>query len=444
MALPYVRARAYTLAQDVAWDDVYVTASLADVLRHGEVSAAPLAVSVASAADAREKRASLLAAGTLAWAHMAPPEMEDSFGIERGELAVFVPLAHAWRSIQGAESVAVCAVQPVPLTCVYLTLPHDAYTAYTQHQDSRALLAQLDGHMVRSGGAIHAPGLPCAAHCLHTEPVAQGAVDARTTALYLVDGGATPPGAPHGPHAPAPDASAAPAPDAELVLDETFLERSLARATLDDEAHAVTAHRTVLRVALDADRGVLEDAIAHWHKATGTDTYIDTESVVLVSDAALARLAAFNGDWALAEVPDAARAPRLVRVPLPTHVADEVEVLRDASDVEVRALAGTPAQPPLMPRADTLSVARVASPLSTDRALEAACLDALRAHLEHRPRVLHRGDVFAVPVVAARARFVQRDAEDDAPSDAARDVAHGAQLRARLPRRTRAAPSTFA
>ena len=176
MALPYVRARAYTLAQDVAWDDVYVTASLADVLRHGEVSAAPLAVSVASAADAREKRASLLAAGTLAWAHMAPPEMEDSFGIERGELAVFVPLAHAWRSIQGAESVAVCAVQPVPLTCVYLTLPHDAYTAYTQHQDSRALLAQLDGHMVRSGGAIHAPGLPCAAHCLHTEPVAQGAV----------------------------------------------------------------------------------------------------------------------------------------------------------------------------------------------------------------------------------------------------------------------------
>ena len=462
MALPYVRARAYTLAQDVAWDDVYVTASLADVLRHGEVSAAPLAVSVASAADAREKRASLLAAGTLAWAHMAPPEMEDSFGIERGELAVFVPLAHAWRSIQGAESVAVCAVQPVPLTCVYLTLPHDAYTAYTQHQDSRALLAQLDGHMVRSGGAIHAPGLPCAAHCLHTEPVAQGAVDARTTALYLVDGGATPPGAPHGPHAPAPDASAAPAPDAELVLDETFLERSLARATLDDEAHAVTAHRTVLRVALDADRGVLEDAIAHWHKATGTDTYIDTESVVLVSDAALARLAAFNGDWALAEVPDAARAPRLVRVvsgrtehaaipptlawnlagdaalsadaldvalqPLPTHVADEVEVLRDASDVEVRALAGTPAQPPLMPRADTLSVARVASPLSTDRALEAACLDALRAHLEHRPRVLHRGDVFAVPVVAARARFVQRDAEDDAPSDAARDVAHGAQL----------------
>lgn len=451
MALPYVRARAYTLAEDDAWDDVYVTASLADVLRHGEVSAAPLAVLVASALDARQKHASLLSAGTLAWAHMAPPEMEDSFAIERGELAIFVPLSRVWRGVHGAENVAVRAVQPVPLRSVYLALPHAAYAQHAR-DDARAIHTELDGHIVHAGEPVRVPGLAAPPRCLLAEPVAQGVVDARSTAVYLVDAGDD---------APAPP-SAAPTPAAaEPVLDETFLERSIARATLTDDTSDLPTHSTTLRASTCVQPDAVADAVARWHKATGTDVYVDAESVVLVSDAALAQLAAFHGDWALAEAPGAPRAARLVRLfsaatthariaptlawnlvgdaalgcdaldvtlhPLPTHVADELEALR-AGDEHARALAGAPAQPPLMPRAEAMCVARVASPIATDRTFDAACLDALRQHLDGRPRVLRRGDVFAVPVVSAHARFVQRDVEQDAPSEAARDVAHGAQL----------------
>lgn len=443
MALAYVGARVYGLAPQGAWDDVYVSAALADVLRHGEVSGAPLAVSVASANDARAKHVSLLAAGVVSWAQIAPPDMEDSFEMERGGLAVFVPLTPTWRTITMEETAAVRAVVPVPLTAAYLAVAPDALESIGKDQD--ALRRTLHGRILRTGETMHAD---FAMRSVLTEPVLQGVVDCATTELYLVQDTA--------------GSKETTEVQADPVLDETFLERALARSTVTDDRDGLATHASTLTASAALQPEWVDEAVARWHRTSGSEVYVDPESVVLVSDTTLAELAAFNGDWALAEVRGADR-PRMVRLlaapphrasatyvpptlamnlagdasldsdialtlhPLPTNVADELDTLRHG-DAAMQALAGAAAQPPLMPRAEALSVARIASPIATDRAFDAQCLDALRRHLEHRPRILKKGDVFAVPVATSRARFEQADAEQDAPSESAREIARTAQL----------------
>ncbi|PKI85101.1 peroxisomal assembly protein [Malassezia vespertilionis] len=430
MAFAYHSARVYSL-DGGARDCVYVSASLAYVLSQGD-DAEALAVSLASPDEARAAHASLSSVGSVYWAQIASPEMEGAAGMEHGAFHVFVP---PLLCASLPERVAVRGVQPIPLHAAFLGV--DA--AHVEHvaRHEAAVRDALHGSILHCGEAVNVTldGMVLALQVAMTEPVVQGVVERTSTKLTVLGINAPPP-------------SAAPVrPDP--VVDAHFLERALAHA---QHGTLLTAKPASIEVA---------QAIAQCN-----DAYIDAESVVLVSEAMLAGLAALNGDWCVAQVAAEER-PHMVRLlatqcllgmdearcspvllqnmyrpetfrlqdavpltvyPIPSAILDELESLR-VGDAAAQNLAGAPGKPPLLPAAEGVTVARIASPVATDRAYDEACLEALRRHFEHRPRILRLGDVFAVPVETGRARFEQVDVErEHIPQESARDLARHAHM----------------
>jgi len=412
---PLVAARAYPIVggSDDAWDVVYVNAALEDQLRAHEAGAEPLAVSIASVADAHATRTALSTAGRLVWARPAPPELEEAAKIPSQACAVFVPHGRA-------ELVALRVVEPVPLTAAYLAVAPAHYEALASAHPNLCGRLLHTGHMCASGNTPM--------RTVMTESVAQGIVTG-TTHIYLLRDTERPP-------APAQEAAAPPS------ISERFLAR--------DPAPPLTlAARSV------PSRHMVRQAIRAWQQRN-QDIYVDDESTVLVSEATLAELGMFDGDWAVASVLSESHA-RLVRLlacsaardealvppvlgqnlvppstydplraltlclePLPPHVTEEAASIADA---------GPPAKPPLMPLAESVQLALVATPITTDRAYEAQCTQALQVHLAEHPRILQEGDVLAVAVQGGHARFHQVDAERTASlSDAAHDAAATADL----------------
>jgi len=422
---PLVAARAYPIVggSDDAWDVVYVNAALEDHLRAQEASAAPLAVAMASVADAHATRTALSTAGRLVWARPAPPELEEAASVPSQACAVFVPHGRA-------ELVALRAVEPVPLTAAYLAVAPAHYEALAGAPTN--MRRELTGRLLHTGRTCvweHTP-----VRTVMTEPVAQGIVVDGTTHIYLLCDTEPPPPTPH--HGTAAPPS----------ISERFLARDAAPPLTCAARSAPSRHMVC-------------EAIRAWQQRN-IDVYVDDESTVLVSEATLAELGAFDGDWAVASALNDTRM-RLVRIfasseaheealvppmlaqnlvhpeaydplrplvlclqPLPAHAADE------AASVADPRIAGTPAKPPLIPLAESVDLALVASPITTDRAYEAQCTRALQAHLADHPRLLHEGDVLAVAVQGGQARFHQVDAERAASLS---ESAHAAAAAADLP-----------
>ncbi|WFD23548.1 peroxisomal assembly protein [Malassezia equina] len=425
---PLVAARAYPIVggSDDAWDTVYVNAALEDQLRAHEASAAPLAVSLASVEDAQATRTALGTAGRLVWARPAPPELEAAAKIGPQDYAVFVPHGRA-------ELVALHPVEPVPLTAAYLAVAPSHYDTLAHAHET--LLHAMNGRFLHTGRTCTWDHVPV--RTVMTEPVAQGRVVAGTTQVYLLCDTAPP-------VTPTCDEEAT----APLRISERFLARDPA-PPLSLEARCVPSKHTV------------RETLRAW-KQRGNHVYVDEESVVLVNEATLAELGIFDGDWAVASVLSESRA-RLVRVfasdaalradeafippmlslnlvpaethdplrtltlclePLPPHVTDEA-----ASVADLR-IAGSPAKPPLMPLAECMQLSLVATPISTDRAYEAQCMQALQAYLAEQPRILQEGDVLAVALVSGQARFHHIDAERTASLS---EAAHADVASADLP-----------
>ena len=376
-------------------DTVYVSAALAAGLDGRALAVAPLAPQPLRPA--------------LFWAALATREMEDDAHVAAGEPVVFLPgAAHEWPTLYGITGtrVAVLPTPPIPLTAVFLKA-HSLHVPDVQ--------AALHAHIVRAGTTIDIGACVSVAMC---EPVAQGVVDAEKTTIYVVE--APPPAAPA--PAPAPAAADALPPPPSL---EPFLEHSAADDVPRTAAYALAAL---------ADPAPVTAAAARYQ--TAHRVHVDPESVVLLSDAGLAQLAAFDGDWAVASA--AGGEPRLVRLFAAPHIAGADLPGAGASPLLTHNLCGgnscvltlrplpahvldeapPAAAPPLVPRAAALTVARVASPVTTDRACDALCVDALRTFLAS-PRFLRTGDVFAVALAprAARFRRVDIERERSAPDD---------------------------
>lgn len=77
-----------------------------------------------------------------------------------------------------------------------------------------------------------------------------------------------------------------------------------------------------------------------------------------------------------------------------------------------------------VPFADSLQIARVASAFNVDRAYQGLFLEALRTYFEGQRRICKQGDVIAVAIEAGKARFVKREAEQDAVGDASMEDVH--------------------
>lgn len=68
---------------------------------------------------------------------------------------------------------------------------------------------------------------------------------------------------------------------------------------------------------------------------------------------------------------------------------------------------------PFFPTAHSVTVARVASPHSVNRAYQALFLDGLKQYFQSRRRVLKKGDLIAVGICEDTARFSEAKSEED-------------------------------
>ncbi|CCF48042.1 hypothetical protein NDA11_003913 [Ustilago hordei] len=223
------------------------------------------------------------------------------------------------------------------------------------------------------------------------------------------------------------------------------------------------------------DPSSITAAISHWFaQASSTESNslmgsasdnIDEENVILASERDMASLGAFNGDWVAASPDTNPSSTRLVRIfssqdlphsssssrSLGVHMSPILaqNILRDAvfspsstanaSSLILRILGSCPSDtqpevsalvrscPVPIPFAESLRIARVAGPLSVDRAYQGLFLEALRTFFEDRRRICRNGDLIAVAIEASKARFVAREAEQDAP-DAENDDIHDLEL----------------
>jgi hypothetical protein len=75
---------------------------------------------------------------------------------------------------------------------------------------------------------------------------------------------------------------------------------------------------------------------------------------------------------------------------------------------------------PTLPTARTVTIARVASPISTSRIFQSQFLESLQNHFQGRPRLLKQGDVIALPLDTDESRFIRQE-EDGAGADAGYD-----------------------
>lgn len=86
--------------------------------------------------------------------------------------------------------------------------------------------------------------------------------------------------------------------------------------------------------------------------------------------------------------------------------------LQPASDDSL-TLTPTRFSSPFFPTAHSVTVARVASPHSVNRACQTLFLDGLKQYFQSRRRVLKRGDLIAVGICEDTARFSEAKSEED-------------------------------
>ncbi|SJX66187.1 related to PEX6-peroxisomal assembly protein [Sporisorium reilianum f. sp. reilianum] len=275
--------------------------------------------------------------------------------------------------------------------------------------------------------------------------------------------------------------------DDDLEIDERFLAQTVLQdfsnldisidPSTDSGANHALSHQPkivsrVKRCTLELlqDPSTLVAAISHWFTQASTSSEaapltgaahdnIDEENVVLATEREMASLGAFNGDWLAASAPGDSTT-RLVRIlsspdlsasadgSVTVHMSPVLaqNILGDqvfstsARSVVLRVLGSRPSTqqqdvsalvrscPVPVPFAESLRIARVAGPLSVDRAYQGLFLDALRTFFEDRRRICRNGDIIAVAIEASKARFVSREVEQEGSSDSTPDDIHELRL----------------
>nr|GAT57587.1 predicted protein [Mycena chlorophos] len=135
----------------------------------------------------------------------------------------------------------------------------------------------------------------------------------------------------------------------------------------------------------------------------------------------LGRVGGLSGDWAIVQL-DGASSRRLVRI-----LADDT-VVKSSNAVQMSPIllhnispnSSSPSillhsspfgsGPPAIPTAKAVTIARVASPFSTHKSYENACVAALRAYFAGPPRIVKKGDLVCVGVIKGQ------DEEEEATS----------------------------
>ncbi|KZV91614.1 AAA-domain-containing protein, partial [Exidia glandulosa HHB12029] len=164
---------------------------------------------------------------------------------------------------------------------------------------------------------------------------------------------------------------------------------------------------------------------------TGNDD--EEERILYVSPLVLGRVGVFSGDWAIVGR-ERSTDFRLVRLltrsnydrissqqqalhaspVLAANIQPDLPPLTSSSDSRV-TLRASPfgSHTPPIPTARAVTIARVASPASTDRTLQPLFLRALRSFFAGRKRLVKKGDLVAVKIDRTHASLINPDGEDD-------------------------------
>ncbi|KAK9454097.1 P-loop containing nucleoside triphosphate hydrolase protein [Dipodascopsis uninucleata] len=128
----------------------------------------------------------------------------------------------------------------------------------------------------------------------------------------------------------------------------------------------------------------------------------DEESRGYTHPSVLAKLGSFSGDWVTISGNGKRRAIRLYSHPLATTMKPEHQEIHlcpmlifnigMATEVLITNQGGSPQI------AREITIARVPSPISTDKALQQGCVIGLRHYFEMQKRVIAQGDLIAIPI----------------------------------------------
>ncbi|KPV72060.1 uncharacterized protein RHOBADRAFT_39809 [Rhodotorula graminis WP1] len=324
----------------------------------------------------------------------------------------------------------VSLTNPIPLTSVVLVALDSPSYAHAAHpSDGRSLesrLADSSAHLVREGGTLRLPGVGRYRVAM-SEPVLQGVVVKGQTQVLVLP----PQGGDDHRLEPASDAGSSLGAGAHhdetteddddnlddddlLEIDEGFLAGSVlsplrSTVTAAPLTHPVPAELLVPQP--DAD----EDDIPRAYVAT----------------ADLGRLGLFSGDWAVLSRRAGEGEGRLARVfaaeglvagteatvHLPPSLLFNLlgpDALCSSSTPSLDLLPApriSPVLPAPLPTASSVTIARLASPLSVNKVFQPLFLEGLKEHFSRCTRAVKNGDVIAVGIDEERVRFAQEGKE---------------------------------
>ncbi|PWN50872.1 AAA-domain-containing protein [Violaceomyces palustris] len=365
---------------------------------------------------------------------------------------------------------------PIPLSAVYLSASTEVDYELAQASHD-FLLEELDGIIARQGDSFRPSFGAGAFRVIMTEPTLQGVVSKDKTQILLTldtDGDDQEPeldriissassqleGA-----LSIGDSEMDEEEEDDISIDERFLAQSvLEEFSSDDGAASAWEWRGRARDAVDGMRkrvlgaNMNQDAWSEHEAAQKGDSSsreeVDEESAILLSEKGFLSLGAFNGDWAVAHFAGQEQS-RVVRLfCLPTNaLSTSTEALLppmllqnlhspETFDPTLDAVSGLFLRPldlnsiprpdiassplvqscPLpLPFADSLTIARVAGPMSVDRAYQGLFLEALRTYFEGKRRICKENDVIAVAIEGDKVRFVRKASEQEASNEGSQD-----------------------
>ncbi|MCO5598679.1 hypothetical protein L7F22_052777 [Adiantum nelumboides] len=211
------------------------------------------------------------------------------------------------------------------------------------------------------------------------------------------------------------------------------------------------------------DIGVIKDALRSWSSRAWRDmSGFDVDNCILLDEATFPQLGSFEGDWALVEIENEGKAravkmlcaPRGFQAQLQQQAQQgkligmnpsspfaflsplllqnlyhigQFDPSRDtAKSITLRSLGSwqmtnttqnrsdaLPDCPLPLPFADSLTISRIAGPLSINRKYQNLFLGALRTYFEGGRRIVQQGDIFAVTFDKSKIRWAVDEGNED-------------------------------
>lgn len=348
------------------------------------------------------------------WAILDQTINEDALAIHPAWLMTYSHIfpRDALENPANREFLSVLSVRPVPLTEVIVTaLSQESYLAASR-RDSVLESWFSDARPILRYGDVHSFGItvndlplatlePVQYRLTMLQPVLQGYAEKNTTKLIvtLLE-----------PMNQQPSEFVKPTcGDSDgIEIDESFLANSFLKPSFIASLKGLDGRspQDIHNIGLKSERHSFKPVSS----ATGL---LEDNCTVYLRTADLARIGILNGDWAVASA-DPSRL-RLVRViandilvtsigqmsisPVLLHnmYPDSDAIFRPLTTIHLLPSPFGSYQPPI-PTARTLIVARVASPLSINRAYQDLFLSSLKGYFEVTRRLIKRGDVIGVPI----------------------------------------------